>query len=117
MFKLSSLFVVKTKNINNQQNTFIAVNKSMGTLRNMLSDIRIDFDTLSQDSFKKIFTGIDQLGVKQGVDSMGLDRYIESCARMSAATGVFSGSGGLLTMAIGVPFDLLNMITQQVRVT
>src|SRR5471030_3233239 len=36
---------------------------------------------------------------------------------MAAATGAISGGGGVLTMAIGIPFDLLNMLTQQIRVT
>ncbi|MDB5022547.1 MAG: hypothetical protein JWP78_302 [Mucilaginibacter sp.] len=89
----------------------------MATLNNTLSNIRVSFEDLQQDTFKKIFTHIDQLGVKQGVDKMGIDRFIEQCARLSATTGVISGSGGALTMAIGIPFDLLNMITQQIRVT
>ncbi|MDB5153065.1 MAG: hypothetical protein JWR54_1816 [Mucilaginibacter sp.] len=89
----------------------------MATLNNTISNLRLSFEALQQDTFKKIFTHIDQLGVKQGVDKMGLDRFIEQCARLSATTGVISGSGGALTMAIGIPFDLLNMITQQIRVT
>jgi hypothetical protein len=89
----------------------------MDTLNNTLSNIRTGFEDLQQDTFKRIFTHIDQLGVKQGVDKMGLDKFIEQCARLSATTGVISGSGGVLTMAIGIPFDLLNMITQQIRVT
>ncbi|HEY4197226.1 MAG TPA: hypothetical protein VGM63_16905 [Mucilaginibacter sp.] len=89
----------------------------MDTLNNTISNIRLGFNDLQQDSFKKIFTHIDQAGIKQGVDKLGLDRFIERCARLSATTGVISGSGGALTMAIGIPFDLLNMITQQIRVT
>lgn len=89
----------------------------MDTLKNTISNVRVGFEGLQQDTFKKLFTHIDQLGVKQGVDKMGLDRFIEHCARLSATTGVISGSGGALTMAIGIPFDLLNMITQQIRVT
>jgi hypothetical protein len=89
----------------------------MNTLNNTISNIRIGFDDLQQDTFKKIFTHIDQLGIKQGVDKMGIDRFVERCARLSATTGVISGSGGALTMAIGIPIDLLNMITQQIRVT
>ena len=89
----------------------------MDTIKNTLSNIRLSYDDLQQDTFKKIFTHINQLGVKQGVDKWGLERFIEHCARYSAVTGVISGSGGALTMAIGIPFDLLNMITQQIRVT
>src|ERR1700761_6409009 len=89
----------------------------MDSLKQTISNIRLSFDDMQQDTFRKIFTNIDQLGIKQGVDKLGLERFIEQCARLSATTGVISGGGGALTMAIGIPFDLLNMITQQVRVT
>lgn len=89
----------------------------MDTLKQTISNIRLGFDDLQQDAFRKIFTNIDQLGIKQGVDKLGLERFIEQCARLSATTGVISGGGGALTMAIGIPFDMLNMLTQQVRVT
>jgi hypothetical protein len=83
----------------------------------MRSNIMFKLDDLQKDTFKRIFTRIDQLGVKQGIDKMGLDRFIEQCARLAATTGVISGGGGILTMAVGIPFDLLNMITQQFRVS
>lgn len=89
----------------------------MDLLNNLRSNIRFKLEDLSQDTFKNIFIRIDQLGVKQGVDSLGLDKFIEHCARLAATTGAISGGGGALTMAIGVPVDLLNMITQQFRVT
>jgi hypothetical protein len=89
----------------------------MDTLNNAISNIRLGFNDLQQDTFKRVFTHIDQLGVKQGVDKMGLNRFIEQCARLSATTGVISGGGGALTMAVGIPFDFLNMMTQQIRVT
>jgi hypothetical protein len=89
----------------------------MDTLKQTISNIRLSFDDLQQDTFKKVFTNIDQLGIKQGVDKLGLERFIEQCARLSATTGVISGGGGALTMAIGIPFDLINMLTQQIRVT
>lgn len=89
----------------------------MDTINNTLSNIRLGFNDLQHDTFKRVFTHIDQLGVKQGVDKLGLTRFIEQCARLSATTGVIAGGGGALTMAIGIPFDLLNMITQQIRVT
>ncbi|MGZ3814451.1 MAG: hypothetical protein ACXVJP_14240 [Mucilaginibacter sp.] len=79
--------------------------------------MRVNFDDLQQDSFKKLFTHIDQFGIRQSVDKLGIDKFIEHSARMAAATGVVSGSGGAFTMAIGIPFDLLNMVTQQIRVT
>lgn len=83
----------------------------------MGTSLRYKFEDLQQDAFKKIFTRIDQLGVKQGVDRMGLNKFITQCARMAAATGVISGGGGALTMAIGIPFDILNLLTQQFRVS
>ena len=89
----------------------------MNILNNLRSNIRFKLEDLSQDTFKNIFTRIDQLGVKQGVDKLGLDKFIEHCARLAATTGAISGGGGALTMAIGIPVDLLNMITQQFRVT
>lgn len=89
----------------------------MDTLKQTISNIRLSFDDLQQDTFRKIFTHIDQLGIKQGVDKLGLEKFIEQCARLSATTGVITGGGGALTMAIGIPFDLINMLTQQIRVT
>ena len=89
----------------------------MITINNTISTIRNTFEDLQQDSFRRIFTHIDQLGVKQGVDRLGLDKFIEQCARLSATSGAIAGGGGALTMAVGIPFDLLNMITQQIRVT
>lgn len=84
---------------------------------NRIRSITFKFDDLQQDTFKKIFTNIDQFGVRQGVDKLGLDKFIEQCARMAATSGVISGGGGALTMAIGIPLDMLNMIVQQFRVT
>src|ERR1700743_1726170 len=89
----------------------------MSTINNTITSIRTTFDDLQQDSFKRLFTHIDQLGVKQGVDRMGLDKFIEQCARLSATTGAIAGGGGALSMAVGIPFDFLNMMTQQIRVT
>jgi len=89
----------------------------MEILDKFRSNIRIKLEDLSLDTFKGIFTHIDQLGVKQGVDKLGLDKFVERCARIAATTGAISGGGGALTMAIGIPVDLLNMITQQFRVT
>ena len=59
----------------------------MSTINNAITNIRTTFDDLQQDSFKRLFTHIDQLGVKQGVDRMGLDKFIEKCARLSATSG------------------------------
>jgi hypothetical protein len=72
---------------------------------------------LSGEGFKQIFDRIDQFSIKKGVDKMGLDRYIEQCAVVAATSGVISGSGGMFIMLIGVPLDMVNLITQQFRVT
>lgn len=48
---------------------------------------------------------------------MGLDGFIEHCARLAAGTGALSGMGGAVTMVVGIPADLLNNVTQQFRVT
>jgi hypothetical protein len=89
----------------------------MDSIKKIVSGIRLDMEDISQESFKKLFTQIDQLSVKQSVDRIGLDKFILNCARMAAVSGAFSGSGGPLTMAVGIPLDLLNLVTQQIRVT
>ena len=85
--------------------------------KNIRSIVKTNWESLTQDGFHKIFNRIDQLGIKQGVDKMGIEGFITHCARLAAGTGAIAGSGGALTMAIGIPVDLLNMITQQFRVT
>lgn len=89
----------------------------MNTLGNMVSSIRLDLDNISQNGFKRLFTHVDQLSVKQQVDRMGLDKFIEHCARMAAVSGAVAGSGGLFTVALGIPLDLVNLVSQQIRVT
>ncbi|WP_428328348.1 hypothetical protein [Mucilaginibacter sp.] len=81
------------------------------------SDIKVQAQKLSHEGFKQIFEHIDQLKIKKGVDKMGLDRFIEQCACLAAGSGIISGSGGLITMVVGVPMDFVNLITQQFRVT
>jgi hypothetical protein len=81
------------------------------------SDIKSQALKLSQEGFKQIFDRIDQLNIKKGVDKMGLDKFIKQCACLAAGSGVISGSGGLLTMAVGIPLDFVNLLTQQFRVT
>jgi hypothetical protein len=68
-------------------------------------------------AFRKVFERVDRNGVKEGVDKMGLDGYIKHCAKLAAATGVVSGIGGFATLAVGLPADMLNNLTQQFRVT
>jgi hypothetical protein len=72
---------------------------------------------LSENGFHQIFDRIDQFNIKKGVDKLGLDKFIEQCAYLAAGSGVISGSGGMLTMVIGIPMDFINLITQQFRVT
>ncbi|MES2278474.1 MAG: hypothetical protein V4592_20755 [Bacteroidota bacterium] len=72
---------------------------------------------LSEQGFKQIFDHIDQLSIKNGVDKLGLDKFIDQCAYLAAGSGVLSGSGGMFTMIVGMPVDMANLITQQFRVT
>ena len=72
---------------------------------------------LAEAGFKQIFEHINQFNIKKGVDKMGLDKFIEQCAWLAAGSGAVSGSGGMLTLAAGMPFDFANLITQQFRVT
>lgn len=71
---------------------------------------------LSQ-SFQKIFESINQFEIKNKVDKMGIDGFINQCAVLAATTGAVSGFGGFTTMIVGVPFDVLNNVLQQFRVT
>lgn len=75
------------------------------------------FTDLADGGFKKIFRQIDQMGIKKGVDEMGIDKFVQQCALMAAGSGMITGVGGFATMLVGVPLDLINVITQQFRVT
>jgi len=48
---------------------------------------------------------------------MGLDGFIEHCARLAASTGAITGMGGAITVLVGIPADLFNNLAQQFRVT
>ena len=72
---------------------------------------------LSEIGFKRVFDSINQHGIKKGVDEMGIDAYIEHCARLAAGTGAITGLGGPITFILGIPVDMLNNLTQQFRVT
>ena len=80
-------------------------------------DLKDALTKMSEGGFEKIFKGIDQLNVKKGVDSMGIDRFINQCAFLAAGSGAITGAGGIATMLIGVPIDFVNLVTQQFRVT
>lgn len=72
---------------------------------------------LSEGGFKQIFSRIDQMGIKKGVDEMGIDKFVNQCALMAAGSGLITGVGGVSTLLIGIPLDIINLITQQFRVT
>ena len=80
-------------------------------------DVRHGFKNLAEGGFKQIFNQIDQLGIKKGVDTMGIDKFINQCALFAAGSGMITGVGGISTMLIGTPLDVVNLITQQFRVT
>ncbi|MCJ8209510.1 EcsC family protein [Mucilaginibacter sp. RS28] len=81
------------------------------------ADLREAFRKLSEGGFQQIFNHIDQLTIKRGVDKLGLDGFINQCAILAAGSGAVAGIGGISTMIIGIPLDLINLITQQFRVT
>jgi len=89
----------------------------MEPFKKIRDNAKLYIENLSQNGFQQIFSHIDQLGIKKGVDKLGLDKFIEQCAYLAAGSGVIAGSGGFFTMAIGVPLDFMNLITQQFRVT
>lgn len=85
--------------------------------KNISLEFKKGIRRLSSGGFKQIFSRIDQLGIKKGVDKNGIDKFINQCAYMAAGSGLVTGIGGLSSMLIGVPLDVINLITQQFRVT
>lgn len=81
------------------------------------TDLKASLTQLATGGFRKIFEQIDQMNIKKGVDNMGLEKFINQCAMMAAGSGVVTGVGGLSTALIGIPMDIINLITQQFRVT
>ncbi len=86
-------------------------------IRKVKADFKDGLKKLSSGGFKNIFNGIDQLGIKQGVDRLGIDKFVTQCALLAAGSGAVTGLGGVTTMLIGVPVDFINLVTQQFRVT
>jgi len=86
-------------------------------MKKIRSKFRKSIAYLTRGGLKQLFGRIDQLRIKKGVDELGLEKFIHHCALMAAGSGVITGAGGMATMAIGVPLDLINLITQQFRVT
>jgi hypothetical protein len=72
---------------------------------------------LATYAFRRVFERVDKVAVRRGVDEMGLNGFINHCARLAGATGFVSGIGGVATMVVGMPADMLNSLTQQFRVT
>ena len=75
-----------------------------------------DFGPLSS-SFEFIHRNLDSFKIQQKVDEMGIQAYINHCARLAAASGAAAGAGGGVTLALGIPADIANTVTQQFRVT
>ena len=69
------------------------------------ADLKDGFNDLAKGGFQKIFSHIDQLNIKKGVDSMGIDKFVNQCALMAAGSGVITGIGGL---AGGIGSTLIN---------
>jgi len=93
-----------------KKSTRTNADKLAGTLKNGLA-------TLAKGGFKTLFNHIDQLTIKHEVDDLGIDRFINKCALLAAGSGAASGAGGLATMLVGAPLDMLNLVVQQFRVT
>ncbi|GAB2978577.1 hypothetical protein GCM10027049_12610 [Mucilaginibacter puniceus] len=74
-------------------------------------------NALAKGGFKKLFNHIDQTTIKKGVDEMGINKFINHCALLAAGSGAASGVGGLATLVVGTPLDMLNLVMQQFRVT
>jgi hypothetical protein len=68
-------------------------------------------------AFRRVFDRVDKVAVRRGVDEMGLNGFIKHCARLAGTTGFLSGMGGVATLVVGMPADILNCLTQQFRVT
>lgn len=89
----------------------------MEIFNRLRDDVRYQIQRLAEGGFERIFENIDQLGVKKGVDKLGLEKFIDQCAWLAASSGAIAGTGGILTMVVGLPVDFLNLVTQQFRIT
>lgn len=86
-------------------------------IQQMAERCRSSFHQVSQTSFQQIYSHIDQLRIKKGVDQLGIDKFINQCAFLAAGSGLISGIGGVSTLVVGIPLDMINLVTQQFRVT
>ncbi|MBE9585502.1 hypothetical protein IM792_13680 [Mucilaginibacter sp. JRF] len=89
----------------------------MRSLKTITTGLKRQADMLAQRGFRQIFDRIDQFNIKKGVDRLGMEGFINQCAYLAAGTGAISGTGGVFTMVLGIPIDVVNLITQQFRVT
>ncbi|MEV0728137.1 hypothetical protein [Polymorphospora sp. NPDC050346] len=69
------------------------------------------------NSFEFVHKNLDGFKIKEKVDSMGIDGYINYCALLAAGSGAVAGVGGPITFVVGVPADVANTVAQQFRVT
>jgi hypothetical protein len=81
------------------------------------ADVKQGVKNLAKGGFKNIYSHIDQLGIKKGVDELGINKFVNQCALLAAGSGAMAGAGGLTTMLVGAPLDMINLVTQQFRVT
>jgi hypothetical protein len=84
---------------------------------NMTQALQNGLSSLAKGGFKTLFNHIDQATIKKGVDEMGIDKFINQCAMIAAGSGAASGVGGVATLIVGTPLDMLNLVMQQFRVT
>ena len=83
----------------------------------MTQALQNGLSSLAKGGFKTLFNHIDQTTIKNGVDEMGIDKFINQCALIAAGSGAASGVGGVATLIVGTPLDMLNLVMQQFRVT
>jgi hypothetical protein len=86
-------------------------------LQKFKADARQGFKNLAKGGFKNIYSHINPLSIKKGVDEQGIDKFVNQCALLAAGSGAMAGAGGIATMLVGVPLDMINLVTQQFRVT
>lgn len=69
------------------------------------------------ETFGNAYNQLNGEQIAQAVDELGIDAFINNCASYAAVSGATTGLGGAITMVIGVPVDVINVIIQQFRVT
>ncbi|MFV2105223.1 hypothetical protein [Micromonospora sp. LOL_015] len=70
-----------------------------------------NFAGATAKSFEFVHKNLDGFKIKEKVDSMGINGYINYCAGLAAGAGLDGG----VTLALGIPADLANTIAQQFR--